>query len=107
MKPKLETIGKVLASGWGDRVVTGILFGFIENVTPERIYHYIKEDKSLGYWLSEGDWEKYRKIVKKADVSAVGELTWQRVVSELRKRRLTCWELLSMSPADMPGWRDN
>lgn len=87
MKPKLETIGKVLASGFGDRVATGILFGFVENVSPARLYQYIKEDKALGYWLSDGEWEKYRKMVKNVDTSTLGEVTWQRAVSELRKRR--------------------
>lgn len=87
MTPKLETIGKVLASGFGDRVVTGILFGFVENVSPARLYQYIKEDKALGYWLSDGDWQRYRKMVKNVDVSALGEVTFERAVSELRKRR--------------------
>lgn len=84
---KLETIGKILASGFGDRVATGILFSFIENVTPARLYEYIKEDKPLGYWLSDGDWERYRGMVKNVDASTLGEVTWQRAVSELRKRR--------------------
>ena len=84
---KLEFAGRILTTGFGDRVLLGILFGFVENVTPERLYEYIKEDKQLAYWLSDDDWGKYRRMVKNVNVSAFGEITWDRAVSELRKRR--------------------
>lgn len=82
--PKLEHVGKILASGFGDRVLAGIFLGFLENITPARAYEYIKDNKQLGYWMKEATWEKFRRMTK--DVN-VGNITFKDIADELRKSR--------------------
>lgn len=83
---KLEMLGKVLALGFGDRVLIGILFGFVDNVTPMRMYEYIRDNQQLGYWLSGADWEKYKGMVKKTPIP-IDDFTYENAVKELKKRR--------------------
>lgn len=84
----LETIGKVLTGAFGDRVVIGIIMGFWDGVTPKRAYEYIRDDIKLGYWISEEDWQKYRRMARQAKIQAhIGEITRDRIITELRKHR--------------------
>lgn len=80
MKP--ETIGRVIAAGFGDRVLIGILTGSLDGVTPARVYEYIKDDLQLGYWASDSDWRKFRRVAKGANI---GDVTSEDVIRELKK----------------------
>lgn len=82
---KLETIGKILAAGFGDRVLAGIFMGLIEDVTPAIAYEYIRDDTKLGHWVSEEDWQKYRRLAKQANI---GNITGDDIIRELGKHRL-------------------
>lgn len=77
----LESIGKVLAGGFGDRVAVGILTGLLEGVTPARIYEYIKDDLELGHWLSDSDWQRFQRMAKGANI---GNITSEDVIIALR-----------------------
>lgn len=79
----LEFIGKMLTAGYGDRVLIGILMGLWDNVSPDRAYEYIRDDLKLGQWIAEEDWRKYRKLAKDANI---GDITTERVITELRNR---------------------
>jgi len=82
---KLDAIGKILSLGFGDRVAVGIFMGLLDGVTPARVYEYIKEGHHLGYWVSDSDWSKYKKLAKQASVD---DITTERIIDELRKHRL-------------------
>ena len=81
---KLETIGKILASGFGDKILAGILVGFLKGVTPGRCYEYIKDNMRLGHWAPDSDWDGFRRMAKGANV---GNITIEDVIKELRKSR--------------------
>lgn len=81
-KIKLETIGKILTAGFGDRVLIGIFMGFLDGVTPARAYEYIKDNIQLGHWVTDSDWNKYNKLVKQANIS---DITSDDLIKGMRK----------------------
>lgn len=81
---KLEAIGKILTLGFGDQVLIGMFFGFLKNVTPARCYEYIKNDMQLGHWVTDSQWEKYRKLARKANITSI---TIENIIKEMRKHR--------------------
>lgn len=100
---KLETIGKILASGFGDRVAIGILLGFLDNVSPLRAYEYIQTNLKLGYWVSDEDWQKYKKLAKQANID---EVTKDRIIAELREHRPDILSVILNTPKGLE-WLDN
>ena len=92
---KLDAIGKILGIGFGDRVAVGIFMGFLDGVTPARVYEYIKDGLQLGYWVSGNDWSKYRNIAKQASVD---DITTKRITEELRKHRLDLLGVIMNTP---------
>lgn len=82
---KLESIGKVLAAGFGDRVAVGVFMALWDNVTPARAYEYIRDDLKLGYWVSDNDWKKYGRMARSAKIGDI--ITTERAIKELRDRR--------------------
>lgn len=82
---KLESIGKIALGGWGDRIVVGFLLRIFEKITPGQIYTYIEKDKSLFHWATERQWAAFRKRAKQVNFD---EITRERVIAELEKRRL-------------------
>ena len=100
---KLESIGKVIAAGFGDRVMIGIIMGFLDNVSPARCYEYIKDGTELGYWISESKWQRYRKLAKQANIA---DITKEKIIDELGKHRL---DLLGVILNDPQGdaWLEN
>ena len=75
MKP--EAIGKVLAAGFGDRVLSGIIAGALDAVTPQRCYEYIKDNIEVLHWASDSDWQKFRRMAKGANI---GDVTSEEVI---------------------------
>ena len=100
---KLESLGNILSAGFGNKVLVGIMVGFLEGVTPERACEYIRDDLELGYWLSEERWQKYRKLAKGAKIQNVST---EDIIVELRKRRP---DLLGVILNDLKGrqWFDS
>lgn len=81
----LERVGKVFAGGFGDRVLIGVIVGFLEGVTPARAYEYIRDDLKLGYWLSDSAWQKYKRMAKGANIR---DITSEDIIRELGKHHL-------------------
>lgn len=92
---KLETIGKILSAGFGDRIAVGIFMGLLDNVSPARAYEYIRDGIKLGYWLSEGTWQKYRRMAKNANI---GNITSDDIIDELRKTRSDILSVIINTP---------
>jgi len=100
---KLESIGRVLLGGWGDKMVVGFLREIFDRITPGQIISYIQEDKSLFYWAKEKHWAAFRRRVKEVNFN---EITRERVLDELGKRRLDLAGAIINQPKG-PKWLDN
>lgn len=81
---KLERVGQTLATGFGDRVLIGVIIGFLSNVTPFRACEYIQDDIELGYWLSDDNWRRYKQMAKGIKVD---DITVNDIIEGLRKHR--------------------
>lgn len=99
---KLDSVGKVIAGGFGDRVLIGVIMGLLDGVSPARCYEYIKDGIELGYWISEANWQKYRKLAKRANVV---DVTKERIIDELRKHRLDLLGIILNDPGG-DAWLD-
>lgn len=84
LRKRLEKVGKVLTSGWGDRVAIGILIGALDKTTPHRCYEHIKDDISVLSWVPDDKWGKYSSAARRINFDSIDI---DRVVSELRKYR--------------------
>lgn len=100
---KLESIGRVVLGGWGDKVVIGFLLGILDKITPEQIISYIQNDKFLFHWAAEKQWAAFRSRTKQVNFD---EITRVRVLDELRKRRLDLVGAIINHPKG-PKWLDN
>lgn len=78
-------IGEILSYGYGDRVVIGMIFGAIENISPIKLYNYIVDNISLSDKISDDDLEHLRTITKYVES---GDIIAKRVMDELRENRL-------------------
>lgn len=99
----LEKLGRTLALGFGDRVLVGILLGLLDNVSPMRLYEYLRDDLKLGYWISEKDWRKYKRLAKQANI---GNITREDVINELREYRPDLLGVLLNHPQGLT-WLDS
>ena len=99
---KLESIGKILVAGFGDRVLIGVLMGFLDSIMPSRLYEYIRDELKLGYWVPESDWDKYKKLAKQANIA---DLDTEMVISELRKWRPDLLSVIINHPQGL-SWLD-
>ena len=100
----VESIGRILAGGWGESVFIGFLISLLDDVTPERCYQYIQENTPLLHWASDKDWTRYRRIAKSANI---GDLTKERVISELRKQRPDIARVIILNRPESLIWLDN
>lgn len=98
---KLEDIGMVLASGFGDRVLVGMAVGLLENSTPEGCYEWIRDNRSLIEDVPDEDWASYREIAKNINV----DLTRDDFISSLRKHRLDLLGVILNHPSGL-DWLD-
>ena len=101
---KLESVGRIIAGGWGDRVLIGILMGFLDGITPARAYEYIRDNLRLGYWISDNDWGKYRRMAKGANVADINR---EKIISELRKHSPDILRVIIMNQPESLTWLDN
>jgi len=81
---KIETFGKIVAMGFGDKVLIGVIMGFLNGVTEARAYEYIRDDIKLGHWLSDSAWQKYKRMAKGANIKNV---TSEDIINELKEHR--------------------
>ena len=99
---RLESVGRVLAGGFGDRVLVGTMLRFLDGVTPERCYEYISGDTFLLQWLPEDRWGKYRGIAKGVRFDSI---TSDDIIDVLRKHRLDLLSIIINHP-DGRSWLD-
>ena len=86
----LEKVGKVFASGFGDRVLIGAVIGALKKTTPLRCYEYIRDKRPLLSEVSDREWRGFKRLAKQVDLDG---LTRERIIAELEKYRL---DLLSV-----------
>ena len=95
-------MGKIIAAGFGDRVAIGLFMALWDNVTPARVYEYIRDALKLGYKISDSDWKMYSKMAKSANI---GDITTERVIGELRDRLPDLLGVILNHPGGM-DWLD-
>ncbi|MBA7499313.1 hypothetical protein ES705_29790 [subsurface metagenome] len=81
---KLEAFGQIMAIGFGDKVLSGIIVGILDNVTPDRCCEYIDNNTELGHWASDKQWDRFRQMAKSANVKDVAK---GDIINDLRKHR--------------------
>ena len=97
----LEDFGKLLTSGFGDRLLIGLAIGLLKKATPEECYELIRDNRSLFEGVSDEDWAGYREVAKDIKV----EVTSESVISQLRKRRVDLLGVILNHPSGM-DWLD-
>lgn len=100
----VESIGRLIAGGWGDKVFIGFLIRLLDDVTAERCYQYIQDNMQLLHWASDKDWTRYQRIAKSANI---GDVTKEEVISELRKYRPDIVRVIIMNQPESLDWLDN
>lgn len=95
---KLEDFGKIFATGFGDRVLVGVIVGFLDDTTPDRCYEYIQKNMQALHWASEDEWVQLRELVKNADIK---DISVDDVVNELREYRLDILGVIINHPDGM------
>lgn len=100
---KLEFIGKIISMGFGDKVLTGIIVGILESVTPDRCCEYIDNNMELGSWVSDNEWERFRRMAKGANVR---DITSKDIINDLRKHRVDILGVIVNHPKGQE-WLDN
>jgi len=87
--------GGILRGGWGEKVAIGILFGYLDPITPQQVYEYISSQKDLLANLSEEEWAHYKKL---AEGMPLSNIDTTRVLLELKKRRLDLLSIILNTP---------
>ena len=92
---KLEFIGKIISMSFGDKVLTGLIVGILESVTPDRCCEYIDNNMELGHWVSDSEWERFRRMAKGANVK---DVTSDDIINDLRNHRLDILAIIVNRP---------
>ena len=95
--------GRILRGGWGPKIAIGILLEYLESVTPQQVYEYISLPKDLFLDYSEEEWAHYKKLAEKVSLSSIDT---DRVLQELKKRRLDLLQIITNTPGGFE-WLDN
>ena len=98
----LESVGRVISIGFGDRVLTGVLVGMLEMATPSGCYQWIMENHSLVERVSDSDWARYAGLAKGTQIV----LSRERVISELKKNRPDLLGIILNTPGGL-DWLDS
>jgi len=99
----LAKAGRIVRSGWGEKISIGILIGHLESVTPQQVHEYISSQKDLFDNISEEEWEHYRKMVEGISISNIDTT---RVMAELKKRRLDILQIMTNTTGGF-DWLDS
>jgi len=82
---QLARVGKILAAGFGDKVAMGIFLGFLEDVTPEEAYDYIKNNRSRVDEIPASDWESFREHAQGLNLKMANAPNAERILDLLKK----------------------
>lgn len=95
---QLARVGKVLATGFGDKIATGIFLGFLEDVTPEEAYDYIKNNHSRVDEIPESDWESFHKRAQDLNLKMANAPNAERILDLLKKKHLDLASIIINTP---------
>lgn len=98
---RLEDVGEVLASAFGDKILVGMAVRLLEKSTPEGCYEWIKDNRSLLEDVPDEDWAEYREMAQNANV----DITTDSIISQLRKHRLDILGVILNHPSGT-DWLD-
>lgn len=90
----IEKIGKIVAFGWGDRVLRGFIPEYLGLISLDKCHEYIRDNKDLLAGVSEKDWSILRKIARAAKI----DLTMKEVVTELQQSRPDVLSIIINTP---------
>lgn len=92
---KLARAGKILAIGFGDRVAIGIFLSFLEEVTPEEAYDYIKNNHSRVDEISEENWQNFGQQARELNFTFPDV---ERVLTALKKHHIDLASIIINTP---------
>ncbi len=81
----LEKVGGGFFGAFGDRILIGVLMGFLDDETPGKCYERITKGKELFDFMSDEDWKYYADKAKNMDLKDT--ITLARITKELRRHR--------------------
>lgn len=91
---RLERVGRVLGLGFGDRVAIGVFLSFLEEVTLDEAYDYVKNNRSRIDELSDEEWAGFRGYAENLNKFPDAEA----ILKVLRKRKPELWSVLYNFP---------
>jgi len=91
----LEKVGNVAIGAFGDRVLIGVLLGFLDDETPGLCYKRITENAPLFDFISDEDWQMYAEKAKRVNFK---DITVERVAKELKKHRNDLYSVIIKTP---------
>lgn len=99
----LNKLGEVLSLGFGDAVAVGMIFGMISDTQPVELYNAIINKQDLTVTVTEDNWADIRRM---ADRINLDEINTQRILNELRKKRLDLLSVIINTPGGLQ-WVDS
>ena len=81
---KLEMMGKIVVAGFGEQALPGAIAYLCRELTPSKVYKFIKEDGSLITWGEDKEWSIIRKLVRSAKVDKLSQSELTRIFGETR-----------------------
>jgi hypothetical protein len=95
IEKKLESIGKIIAGGFGDRVAIGAAVGLLQYAKPERAYIYIRDNKRL---LDAASPKQLKDMQKMAHSAPIDRIKIEDVLERLRKKAPDVWCVITSHP---------
>jgi len=90
----IETLGKMLAFGFGPDVLKGFIPAYLKKIPLESCIEYINGDKDLLGNVSEEDWIVLRKVAAAAKL----DITLESIMFELETSRPDLWAIITSTP---------
>jgi len=96
---RLGQFGKSLASGFADKIAIGMFLGFLDDVTPDDLYPYLKENKSrVSEVFAEISDEELQEFRSHAHQYFTAAPSVDDLLKALQKRRMDMFSLLINHP---------
>ena len=99
----LEKLGSILSLGFGDSVAIGVIFGMISDTQPVELYNAIVNNQDLTSTVTDDNWVDIRKMSNRINLN---EISTQRILNELRKKRLDLLSIIINTPGGLQ-WVDS
>ena len=96
---RLGQFGKGLALGFADKIAIGMILGFLEDVTPDDLYPYLKENRSrvseVFAEISDEELQEFRGYAHQYFTKAPSV---DNLLKALQRRRMDLFSLLINCP---------